>query len=572
MFRKLALAGALFAATACSSADDAPNEDPDAAVDAGVVDTGLPLPVDAGNQPQPDAGPQDTGVEPDAGVVVNEVTVSGQVYGLGAYLAGNNVPAGGVSVFAYGAPGTTPVTSAPNTGAYSIVLPANGQVVLGMAGLNYNQSFYGVTTTDQPYPGRNLYIAEAAWLAAIADYHNVDIANPFACQTVSLSGRNCFYSAIVGRIYDDGTAGNGVARGVAGIQADDFTIYGPGNQQWYVRGPYFLDYDGTPDEAGGGTTSIIANDGTYRGGLYIVFVEVAVGLGLAPTTMQLSINYEYQPNAYRYFGPVAAQTFSTSFGTTRLSDIRETLTPPPVPVGEIDFDAQIYPLFLPIAEGGFGCVGCHTNQGGNAPSGGMNLYGGPDVAYASLTDPNYPQRVNLANPAASYLLVRPLFEADGVQDHPIFAFSSPEDPAYQLIYTWISEGALRNNNNLDPVSFYDEVRPLLYNPSGDGGAGCYACHVNGADADDAPGGLYMGGECDDLYTALTAVAPNNAGPYDEPYRINKDPEYTGRSLLLTNPLFGNPEPHPVKIFSDVADARYQLVYRWIAEGYENDCQ
>ncbi|MEL7368907.1 MAG: hypothetical protein AAFN74_08355, partial [Myxococcota bacterium] len=139
-----------------------------------------------------------------------------------------------------------------------------------------------------------------------------------------------------------------------------------------------------------------------------------------------------------------------------------------------------------------------------------------------------------------------------------------------LIYRWIDEDdGQRNNNNLPPVSFYNDVRPLLYLPSGDGGAGCYACHVNNVDEDNAPGGLYMGGDGNDLYEALVNTAPNNAGPFDEPYRINRN-EYPERSLLLTNPLFGDAEPHPVKVFNNAADTRYQLIYRWISEGYTND--
>ena len=503
----------------------------------------------------------DVGV--DAGVVVNEVTVSGQVIELGQYLAGNTNPVGPATLFAYGVENTPQVTVQAN-GQYSIILPANGQAVLGVAGAaGYSQSYYGVTTTDQPYPNRTLYAALGTWLGAIADYHNVNIAGNFDCQTVSLVGQSCLYAAVVGRIYDDGVAGggNGVIRPVAGIEADDFTIYGPDRAPWYVRGPYFLDYDATPDEVGGGTTSIV-NPADYRGGLYIVFVEVPVGS--VATAFEVQVAYQPQVGPTRYFGPNNVQAF-TGLGTVRLTDLYEALAPPPPPVNGVDFDTQIYPLFLPIAEGGFGCVGCHTNQGGNNPSGGMNLYGGPTEAYASLNPLNYPQRVNTGNVGASYLLVRPLYEANGIQDHPIFAFASPQDPGYQLIYTWISEGGTRNLDNV-PASFVNDVRPLLYNNTDEGGAGCYACHVNGADEDDAPGGLYMGGECDELHFALTQY---NRGDVDQPYRVDRDD--TAQSLVLTNATFGNPEPHQVKIFSGAADQRYQLIYSWIEGGYLNDC-
>jgi hypothetical protein len=169
----------------------------------------------------------------------------------------------------------------------------------------------------------------------------------------------------------------------------------------------------------------------------------------------------------------------------------------------------------------------------------------------------------------SLVLVKPLYEAIGQQDHPIFAFASEQDPAYQLIYTWITQGGVRPMVPPPPVSFVTSIRPLLYQSTANGGAGCYACHVDGVNANNAPGGFYMGGNAQDLYNALTNTAPSDNGGSGEPYRVNKM-NYPERSLVLINPLSGNPEPHPVKIFSDNADPRYQLIYRWIAEGYQNN--
>ena len=565
MLRKLALA-AVVATVACSDDGVTNVEDVDAGVDvgnqvrpdAGFVDTG----------PRPDLGFPDTGPRPDAGPPPpDEVQVSGRVVRFGDYLAGNNVYVDQAAVVAYGVLPQTSVISGNNPpGAYQVTLPANGQALMVTTKAGYNQTFYSVTTNDQPYPDRTLYIAEAAWLSEIANAHNVNLANEFACQTQSLAGQNCFYAALVGRILDDGTAGNGQIRPVADVTADNFTIYGPGNEQWYTRGPYFLDYDGTSSVDAPG--SIVFNDnGNYRGGLYVTFAEVP-SRGPQSTAIQLSITYPYQ-GVNRYFGPVTVQAFRSPGASVQVVDLRENGAPPPPPIDGVDFDTQVYPLFLAVNEGGLGCVGCHTNQGGAEPAAGMNLYGGPTEAYASLDPNQYPQRVNVENPTASYLLVRPLFEADGNQDHPIFAFASPQDPGYQLILTWITEGGLRNNNNLPPVSFYNDIRPLLYQPTNNGGAGCYTCHVDGVDETNAPGNFYMGGNGNELYDRITNVAPNNPGPYDEAYRINKQ-GYPERSLLLTNPLFGDAEPHPVKIFFDAADPRYQLIYRWVAEGYNND--
>ena len=73
----------------------------------------------------------------------------------------------------------------------------------------------------------------------------------------------------------------------------------------------------------------------------------------------------------------------------------------------------------------------------------------------------------------------------------------------------------------------------------------------------------------DVHAELTGEAPTDNGDTGEAYRINKNGQ-AGQSLLLINPLFGHPEPHPVKIFSSNLDPRYQILYRWIQEGYQLD--
>ena len=246
---------------------------------------------------------------------------------------------------------------------------------------------------------------------------------------------------------------------------------------------------------------------------------------------------------------------------------RDVPPDPPDQYVDVDFDTQVYPLFLPVNQGGFGCQGCHTDQGGVVPAAGMNLYGA-DNAYNALNPQTYPTRVNLQNPTASYLLVRPLYEAGGVQDHPIFAFTSPADAGYQIILAWITEGAQRNLVAPLQVSFYNDVYPLLYGDPAQGAAGCSDARCHGL-TPNGSGGLYIVGDANALYDELTNEAPTDNGGSGEPYRINKNGN-TGLSLLLTNPLTGSNEPHPVKLFFGADDPRYQILYQWISLGYVND--
>ncbi|MCC7385514.1 MAG: hypothetical protein IT384_26930 [Deltaproteobacteria bacterium] len=576
----------IFSLAACASSEETPADTggtpaPDGGVrDAGVNngDTGTP-PRDGGiaDAPALDAGGPDAGDAPDSGTdggppqdggPVGEVTVSGQLRRLGEWLAGTNTGVGQAAILAVGVvPARSTITEAqaPNAGNYTLQLPGNGQTLLFANKAGYFPTYNPVTTQAVALPGKDLYIAETAWLNAIATAHNVDLAAPFACHAPALNpNQQCIYTAVVGRILDDGAAGNGTLRPVAGVNT--FTVAaGPAlSDQWYKRGPYFLDSTGTASV--GATGTIVSNDnGNYRGGLFITFLEIPRTDGTEAISVRVSAQYTPGVGATRYFGPLEVKAFRP-YGITWVTLNETAGAPPPPPPGDINFDTQIYPLFLPVTQGGLGCQGCHTNQGGATPAGSMNLYGGPDVAYASLNPATYPNRVNLQSPSASYLLVRPLYEADGVQDHPIFAFVSEQDPAYQLIYTWIQQGAQRVQP-VAPVSFENDVRPLLYQPTAQGGIGCYSCHVNGVNATNAPGGFYMGGTPDELYAELTQETPTDNGASGEPYRVNKTAGQTDRSLVLINPLYGNPEPHPVKILFSNADPRYQTIYRWISEGY-----
>lgn len=450
-------------------------------------------------------------------------------------------------------------------GDFVLRLPQNGRTFVTAIKTGYFQSYNEVTTSAVNVSGAKLFIAPASYINSLALAAQVDLNAPFSCRGTPLAGQQCVYGIILGRITDDGTL-TGRPEPVGGIAGSDISVLGGPNQEaWAVNGPLFLDVDGTPNRAA--LTSIANQDPitlAYRGGLFALFVEVAATTGPIATDFQISIQHAIPGGGSKYYGPIHTKAFRP-YGVT-WTTVPETGTPPPMVFNNIDFDSQVYPLFLPISQGGLGCQGCHTNLGGATPSGGMNLFGGPEVAYQALNPAMNPTRVNTANPAASLLLVRPLYETNGAQDHPIFAFTSPQDPGYKTILAWITEGGRRSGNG-PAVSFARDVLPILANPTQNMGAGCVACH---GVATNPPGGFSVLGAATDVYNALTTQAAMDDGRTGEPFRVNKTPGNADRSLVLLNPLYGSPEPHPVKLFSGTSDPRYVVIYRWIQQGFQNN--
>ncbi len=545
---------------------------PTPGADAGDGDLGI---VDTGNRP--DAGPvdlgtpRDVGPAPDTGVGIppDMTTVSGRVLRLDSYLNGQELTLFNADINALGTAGVTPVKSDPQ-GVYRIVVPREGSVVFeAKKGAHYT-TYEEVKVGSTPVENKNLYLATEPYVSTIASVYNVDINAPFACHAPNPTAEQCRYAIIIGQVLDDGTEQNGRPSPQAGITQANFTVKGEGSETWYKKGPYFLNARG---DAVSGTQSTqrerdpVSN--YYRGGLFALFVEVPVN-GRADRNFEIRISAVQGANTV-YYGPTYVKGYRQGLSWSKVVETgRDNPPPPPPPPNDpVDFDTQVYPLFLQVNQGGLGCQGCHSNQGGAVPAGGLNLYGGPEVAYGALDPARYPQRVNVQAPAQSYLLTKPLYEANGAQNHPIYAFANELDPNYQRVYAWISQGALRNGLNPPVVSFYNDVRPLLYQPYAQGGIGCYDCHVNGVNANTAPGGAYFGGTGNDLYQVLTQQVPVDNGNTGEPYRINKQGN-VGNSLLLTNPLLGSPEPHPAKLLQGTQDPRYLTIYTWIQNGYLND--
>jgi hypothetical protein len=106
----------------------------------------------------------------------------------------------------------------------------------------------------------------------------------------------------------------------------------------------------------------------------------------------------------------------------------------------VSFSAQIVPLFDRLA-----CAACHSGNGPGRDLGNLTLDGGSNLIYREVAlelSPNFhTPRVDLKHPEQSLILTMPGAEPD---NHPVVVFTSTASPDYQLLLTWIQEGARQN--------------------------------------------------------------------------------------------------------------------------------
>ena len=102
------------------------------------------------------------------------------------------------------------------------------------------------------------------------------------------------------------------------------------------------------------------------------------------------------------------------------------------------FAADIHPMLQKGGDGGLGCANCHTALG-TMPALQFDLPAADTLA-AILARPGV---VDLANPALSLLLTKPLYELPpALQNHPNATFANELDPNYIMFLSWIEGGAL----------------------------------------------------------------------------------------------------------------------------------
>lgn len=100
------------------------------------------------------------------------------------------------------------------------------------------------------------------------------------------------------------------------------------------------------------------------------------------------------------------------------------------------FATDVYPRLQRAAMGGLGCANCHTANG----SGAVLRYDDPAATVLAAMQAR-PGVIDLAAPANSLLLTKPLYEPTPPQNHPNATFLDENDPDYKLILLWITQGA-----------------------------------------------------------------------------------------------------------------------------------
>ncbi len=129
--------------------------------------------------------------------------------------------------------------------------------------------------------------------------------------------------------------------------------------------------------------------------------------------------------------PVAGQTVTIANVTVTAG------APPPAPKN-VSFSAQVVPIFS-----NRGCTACHSGNKIGANLGDLALDGGANHIYGQLTNPAHPMIIQTAAPAKSLVLTMPSYE-NPPDAHPNVTFQGPQDPDYQTILVWITEGAKNN--------------------------------------------------------------------------------------------------------------------------------
>ena len=345
----------------------------------------------AGKAPHDNGGDGGTDGSIDTGQSVTGVTYD---YFGGVLLTGTTITSDGIDP-------PLMTTSSSADGSYGLNVPVGSKLFLITARSSYR------TTRNVP-----LTMNDTAVMDDIYVLSNVDVTRQYTSLGKTPTTGTAFLAATLEM--PDGTP-------LVGIPLANVTLVDAQNQPVTgVLGPYFFGAAGDIDPTVT-TATAYGNPATTR----VAFLDVP------PGTYSLAVTYPMGAgNAQNNTSVTVAAdgaTLAISGGTMASTS------------GATDphFMTDVYPRLQKAANGGLGCANCHTAGG---PAAVLTYDDDPTTVLTNIQAA--PGVINALTPAASLLLVRPLYEQPPTpQDHPNATFLDVNDPDYKLFLLWITNGA-----------------------------------------------------------------------------------------------------------------------------------
>jgi hypothetical protein len=288
-------------------------------------------------------------------------------------------------------------------GAYTLQIPIGSKLYLTATHMNYRP------TRNAPISVADMAVSQDVYIMS-----NQDVRNQYTVLGKQPTVGTSFFAADL--IRDDGTP-------LVGIIPAAITLI-DGNLQPVpgVLGPYFFGAAGSIDPALA-TATAYGTPPRSR----VAFLDVP------PGTYTLRVNYSTVGATILTVDTPFASAADGATITVMGAAAAGAVTPPPMP----SFATDIYPRLQKAANGGLGCANCHTAGGPGA----VLVYDDP-AALVLTNIKAIAGVVDLATPASSLLLTKPLYELPPLpQNHENATFLSMTDPDYQLFLLWITQGA-----------------------------------------------------------------------------------------------------------------------------------
>jgi hypothetical protein len=182
-----------------------------------------------------------------------------------------------------------------------------------------------------------------------------------------------------------------------------------------IAGPYFFGANGDVDPA------LLASVAQGLRGARVAFLNVPQGTWLLKVSVPA-------------VGQTPAQDAAGQVSVTGGATLSRVVYDPAI-TNQLTFTTDVYPILQKASKGGQDCASCHTAGGTGAV---LVLDDGAQLVLDRLKAKL--GLVDLASPALSQLLTKPLYEAP--PDHPNATWLDATNPFYKKIMVWISQGAL----------------------------------------------------------------------------------------------------------------------------------